>query len=60
MCLNVRVIEPGRGRSIISGSKNPPGATLSRGPESEILGPLKNLKPENRPLSKNVIGVFTS
>ena len=32
---------------------NPPGGILSWGPESEISGSLKNLKPEkNRPLSK--------
>ena len=32
---------------------SPPGGTLSGGPESEISGLLKNLKPEkNRPLSK--------
>ena len=27
-------------------STSPPGGTLSRGPESEISGSLKNLKPE--------------
>ena len=33
-------------------STSPPGGTLSRGPESEISGSLKNLKPEkNRPPS---------
>ena len=39
-------------------SSNPPGGT--EGPESEISGSLKNLKPEKISSEQNLIGIFTS